>query len=229
MLNVPTTYMASAFNQAWELLKALGREDLQHAARAGGLRMTPERMAAYRQAYEEQGMTPTGAQIHSAPSLSYMGGTGNQSDANRLIAAQKINERRGIQPLNDWEISQSFQNLPYDPLHPTHYNESLGYENDDTPMSEVNQERSWSPMGRMGMVEDVPTYDPEGPARMEQPRFPQTNPARPEPAPPEPRRDVFKPIKSSPKVQVRPRRGGGPNSRRNRMMQRSGSQYHSRR
>lgn len=227
MLNTSKTLMGEPFDGAWELLKALGREDLQHAARAGGLRMTPERMGAYRQAYEEQGITPTGAQIHSAPSLSYMGGTGNQSDANRLIAAQKINERRGIQPVEDLQM---FQTLPYDPLHSAHVtSRDFGYENDDTPMSEVNQERSWSPMGRMGMVEDVPTYDPEGPARMEQPRFPQVRPARPKPAPPEPRRDVFKPIKSSPKVQVRPRRGGGPNSQRNRMMQRRGSQYHSRR
>jgi hypothetical protein len=226
--------MASAFNQAWELLKALSREDLQHAARAGGLRMTPERMADYRQAYEEQGMTPTGAQIHSAPSLSYLGNTGNQSDANRLIAAQKINQRRGIQPVEDWEM---FQTLPYDPLHPAHYNDKVLWDgtvqeyarDDETPMSEVNQERSWSPMGGMGMVEDVPTYDPEGPARIEQPRFPQANPARPTPKPPAPRRDVFKPIQTTPKVQVRPRRGGGPNSQRNRMMQRMGSQYHSRR
>lgn len=224
--------MTDAFNRAWNLLKAISTEDLQHAARAGGLRMTPERMADYRQAYEEQGMTPTGAQIHSAPSLSYLGGTGNQSDANRLIAAQKINERRGKQPLQDYGLRQIFPSLPFDPLHSTHYSdESLGYENDETPMSEVNQERSWSPMGGMDwrMVEDVPTYDPEGPARIDQPRFPQTNPARPEPEPPAPRRDVFKPIQTTPKVQVRPRRGGGPNSQRNRMMQRSGNPYHSRR
>lgn len=229
MLNTSKTLMGEPFDGAWKLLKALSREDLQHAARAGGLRMTPERMADYRQAFEEQNMTPTGAQIHSAPSLSFMGGTGNQSDANRLIAAQKINERRGIQPVEDLNM---FQNLPYDPLHSAHYTEQdLGYENDETPMSEVNQERSWLPMGGMDwrMVEDVPTYDPEGPARMEQPRFPQARPARPKPEPPAPRRDVFKPIQSTPKVQVRPRRGGGPNSQRNRMMQRSGNPYHSRR
>lgn len=228
MVNTLTTRMGEVFDRAWNLLKALSQEDLQHAARAGGLRMTPERMGAYRQAFEEQGISPTSAQLNPAESLILPDRRGNQSNANALIAAQKLNQRLGMQP------AETLPFMPYDYSHPLHTDamDALPEYEDDIPMSQIrdNEDRTWTPHGRWAgqMVENVPTYDPEGLARIEQPRFPQTIPARPPTPPPQPRRDVFKPIQSSPKVQVRPRRGGGPNSKRNRMMQRRGSQYHSR-
>jgi len=54
----------SAFNHAWDLVKALSTEDLRMAARTGGIQMTPER----RQAYADAGLPlSTGGGFRTMP------------------------------------------------------------------------------------------------------------------------------------------------------------------
>ena len=73
----------SAFNHAWGLLKALSTEDLQQAARTGGIGMTPER----RQAYTDAGLPlNTGGGFRTIP----------ETEAQRIMRYQKTGSHEAI-------------------------------------------------------------------------------------------------------------------------------------
>ncbi len=73
----------SAFSHAWDLLKALSPEDLQQAARTGGIGMTPERG----QAYADAGLPlNTGGGFRTMP----------DTEAQRLMRYQKTGSPEGI-------------------------------------------------------------------------------------------------------------------------------------
>lgn len=71
------------FDSAWDLLKELSTEDLQQAARTGGIGMTPER----REAYTDAGLPlSTGGGFRTMP----------DTEAQRLMGYQKTGSREGI-------------------------------------------------------------------------------------------------------------------------------------
>jgi hypothetical protein len=73
----------SAFSSAWDLLKALSTEDLQQAARTGGIGMTPER----RQAYTDAGLPlSTGGGFRTMP----------ETEAQRIMRYQRTGSPEGV-------------------------------------------------------------------------------------------------------------------------------------
>jgi len=73
----------SAFSSAWDLLKALSTEDLQQAARTGGIGMTPER----RQAYTDAGLPlSTGGGFRTMP----------ETEAQRIMRYQRTGSPEGM-------------------------------------------------------------------------------------------------------------------------------------
>ena len=87
--------MTGAFNNAWILLKnrALDTQDLRQAARTGGLRETPERRQAYRDAKVPYNAPPMLQTIRDArfgfADKAPVSHTGSQRDAESLMESQK--------------------------------------------------------------------------------------------------------------------------------------------
>ena len=85
----------TAFSQAWSLLKALDTQDLRQAARTGGLRETPERKQAYRDAKMPYNAPPMLQTIRDArfgmADITPESHTGSQRDAESLMESQKSN------------------------------------------------------------------------------------------------------------------------------------------
>jgi hypothetical protein len=70
----PTFTAGEPMDLAFRLLKALSAEDLEQASRTGGLRQTPERQAAYREAgvpYGAPPMLPSGTQRNAEEMMAY--------------------------------------------------------------------------------------------------------------------------------------------------------------
>ena len=102
----------SAFNHAWDLIKALSTEDLRMAARTGGIQMTPER----RQAYADAGLPlSTGGGFRTMP----------ETEARRLVTHQKTGSYEGI----DGYIDDPKHPL-FDPRHKEEILESLHHDLD---------------------------------------------------------------------------------------------------
>jgi len=80
----PTFTAGEPMDLAFRLLKALSAEDLEQASRTGGLRQTPERQAAYREAGVPYGAPP-------------MLPSGTQRNAERIMA-----EQTGELPDDNW-------------------------------------------------------------------------------------------------------------------------------
>ena len=85
--------MAGAFEQAWNVLKALDTQDLRQAARTGGLRETPERKQAYREVGMPYSAPPMLQTIRDArfgmADITPASHTGSQKDAESLMESQK--------------------------------------------------------------------------------------------------------------------------------------------
>lgn len=81
------------FHHAWSLLKALDTQDLRQAARTGGLRETPERKQAYRDAKMPYNAPPMLQTIRDArfgfADRTPVSHTGSQRDAESLMESQK--------------------------------------------------------------------------------------------------------------------------------------------
>ena len=94
----------SAFSSAWDLLKALSTEDLQQAARTGGIGMTPER----RQAYTDAGLPlSTGGGFRTIP----------DTEAQRMMRYQRTDSPEGMGFPIENTIGHDAKNKLADRLH----------------------------------------------------------------------------------------------------------------